>query len=106
MGDEYPTTFREGELKIYVRLRLNKKIAEIPDRSEKSTVAFFLKSPGNELISYGIVSVRRFTDSTVSGGRAVPVRVKVSNPAAKSMNLGEGMSDPTASIAVLAACYS
>lgn len=36
----------------------------------------------------------------------MPVRVKVSNPAAKSMNLGEGMSDPTASMAVLAACYS
>lgn len=58
MGDEYPTTFREGELKIYVRLKLTKKVAKIPDRSEKSAVAFFLKSPGNELIPYSIISVR------------------------------------------------
>ncbi len=58
MGDEYPTTFREGELKIYVRLKLTKKVAKIPDRSEKCTVAFFLKSPGNELTPYSIISVR------------------------------------------------
>ena len=43
------------------------------------------------------------THSTVSSGKATPVLANVSNPAARSINFGVGMSDPTASMAVLAA---
>jgi hypothetical protein len=43
--------------------------------------------------------------STVSCGRATPVLVNVSQPANRSINSGLGISDPSASMAVLAACH-
>ena len=48
-------------------------------------------------------NARKITYSTVSSGSAVPLFVKCSKPAKRSINSGLGMSDPSAVIATLAA---
>lgn len=59
----------------------------------------------HETVKKAVASIGLDTHSTVSCGKATPVRVKVSNPATRSMNSGLGMSDPRASIACLAAYF-
>lgn len=72
-----------------------------PDRSKQGTVTLVLEGPARLLVLMHRTS--RESHSTVSSGKAVPVRLKVSKPASSSMKRGVGISEPTASMALRAA---
>jgi hypothetical protein len=76
----------------------------VPDRAEQGAVALILQGSVHGSIKTRNWANSEGTDWTVSRGSAVPVRVKVSHPARRSMNLTCGNSDCTAIIASLAAC--
>jgi len=105
IGEEYPTTFLDGELgrTLILILQSENGTRDIPDGAEKSAVTLILQNSSN-LINNGqfIETVRTYW--TVSSGSATPVLVKHSQPATRSMNSGFGISEPNAIMASLAAC--
>jgi len=103
IGEEYPTTFLDGELQTRFKLKFDHGIRDPPDGAKKSAVTFILQYPDI------LISNKQFTRIlmpywTVSSGSATPVLVKHSHPAMRSMNSGFGISEPNAIMASFAAC--
>lgn len=87
IGDEYPVTLRDGELDPKVSTE---------------------KDPGIAMANLTAPNMAAlhscFRESTVSSGRAWPVRVNNSKPARSGTKVGLGIDDPNASMALCAAC--